>query len=57
MHYASELKEYLYLPHPAIQGWGFKSIAQRFALDKLHPNSHLYTASEWVANFLEKTFP
>lgn len=57
LHYASELKEYLYLPHPAIlKAGGFKSIAQRFALDKLHPNSHLYTASEWVANFPGKTF-
>lgn len=38
---------YLYEPNAAIlKSGGFKSVAKAFALQKLHPSSHLYTSSK-----------
>lgn len=51
--YATTIGNYLYEPNTAILKAGaFRSIAQRFHLEKLHPNSHLYTSET-----LERDFP
>ena len=34
----------------------FKSVAQRFGLHKLHPNTHLYTSEEPIPDFPGRTF-
>lgn len=49
--------EYLYRPNTAILKAGaFKTIVQKFQLKKLHPNTHLYTASEIRADFTGKIY-
>ncbi len=49
----SEPLEFIYEPNASILKAGaFKSIAQRYDLYKLHPNTHLYTSSR-----LKKDFP
>ena len=46
-------KKYIYEPNAAVLKAGaFRSVASKYQLDKLHPNSHLYTSDE-----LLKTFP
>ena len=53
----SEPQKYLYEPDGALLKAGaFKSIAERFKIAKLHPNTHLYTAGELVPDFFGKTF-
>lgn len=48
---------YLYEPHAALMKAGaFKLIAQRFGLDKLHPNTHLYTSNQLVPHFPGRAF-
>lgn len=43
------LKTYLYEPNRAImKSGGFDQVSVRFNIDKLHPNSHLYTANELI---------
>lgn len=55
--YAQHIGQYLYEPGPAVLKAGaFKSIATHFALQKLHPNTHLYTTNERVENFPGRTF-
>jgi 16S rRNA G966 N2-methylase RsmD len=55
--YATKVEEYLYEPHAAlIKAGGFKSLGARYRLKKLHPNSHLYTSSEWVKDFPGRIF-
>ena len=56
-------KKYLYEPNSAIMKSGaFNAVATKYSLDKLHPNSHLYT-SENLIDFpgrifeIEKTIP
>ena len=34
----------------------FKSLAQHFRFQKLHPNSHLYTSNEWIPDFPGRSF-
>ena len=42
---AKELGHYLYEPNPAVMKGGcYKILSQRYALKKLHRNSHLYTS-------------
>jgi SAM-dependent methyltransferases related to tRNA (uracil-5-)-methyltransferase len=54
---ASEVKEFLYEPNAAILKAGFyKSIASRFDLEKLSPDSHLYTSSTYIADFPGRRF-
>ncbi len=56
MTYADPLT-YLYEPHAALMKAGaFKLIGQRFGLDKLHPNTHLYTSTGLVPDFPGRTF-
>jgi len=48
----SEPLQYLYVPNNAILKSGaFNSLAERFHVKKLHPNTHLYTSEEKLANF------
>ena len=42
-------KKYLYEPNAAIlKSGGFNEVSAQFKIDKLHPNSHLYTSEELV---------
>jgi hypothetical protein len=55
--YATKVEEYLYEPHTAlIKAGAFKSLGARYGLKKLHPNSHLYTSSEWIKDFPGRIF-
>lgn len=52
----SEPLSYLYIPNNAILKSGaFAEVAQRYCLKKLHPNTHLYTSSELIADFSGRT--
>lgn len=56
-HYAATPGAYLYEPNASImKGGGFKTVAQRYGLEKLHPNSHLYTSDSWVDGFPGRAF-
>lgn len=48
---------YLYEPNASILKAGaFKSVAHRFGLNAIHPNTHLYTSDSLVQNFPGKKF-
>ena len=50
-------KNYIYEPNAAILKAGlFKEIAIDFKLNKLHPNTHLYTSEQLVADFPGRIF-
>ena len=51
LHVAFSLpKKYLYEPNSAIMKSGaFNSVATKYSIDKLHPNSHLYTSDILIA--------
>lgn len=49
--------KYFYLPNNAILKSGaFDLIAQRFSLQKLHPNTHCYTQEKLIQNFPGRIF-
>lgn len=53
----SDPKSYLFEPNAAILKSGaFKTIAARFEISKLHPNTHLYTSDRFIDNFPGRTF-
>ncbi|HEX5170255.1 MAG TPA: SAM-dependent methyltransferase, partial [Cyclobacteriaceae bacterium] len=53
----SEPLTYLYEPNTSILKAGaFKSIAARFGLMKLHPNTHFYTSKDMISSFPGKIF-
>ena len=55
--YTKELGKYLYEPNASILKAGaFRSIAFRYEVKKLHPNSHLYTSDLWIENFPGRSF-
>ncbi len=55
--YAQSIERYLYEPSAAILKAGaFKSVATRFSLKKLHPNSHLYTSDVCIEHFPGRGF-
>ncbi|MFR2068985.1 MAG: THUMP-like domain-containing protein [Bacteroides nordii] len=55
--YTKELGKYLYEPNASILKAGaFRSIASRYEVKKLHPNSHLYTSDLWIENFPGRSF-
>lgn len=55
--YANEIGHFVYEPNASILKAGaYKSIARRFELTKLHPNSHLYTSDQFVADFPGRKF-
>ncbi len=48
---------YIYEPNAAIlKAGGFRSIAIRYDLKKLHPNSHLYTSASFIEDFPGRSF-
>lgn len=50
-------KKYLYEPFAsALKAQVFNSIAQYYKLEKLHPNSHLYTSDNLKQNFFGRSF-
>jgi len=55
--YADNVRKYLYEPNTSIMKVGaFKIVAQQFDLEKLHPNTHLYTSDKLVADFQGRIF-
>jgi hypothetical protein len=55
--YTDEVKTFLYEPGAAVLKAGaFRLISERFGLEKLHPNSHLYTAEHLVEDFPGRVF-
>lgn len=54
---AAGVGRYLYEPNAALLKAGaFRSVAQRFDIDKLHTNSHLYTSNELIEDFPGRRF-
>ncbi len=55
--YTSTLRKYLYEPNASVLKAGaYRITAMRFGLEKLHPNSHLYTSDTLVPDFPGRTF-
>lgn len=55
--YAASVKKYLFEPNAALLKAGaFKLVAVRFGLEKLHPNSHLYTSDQRPPCFPGRVF-
>lgn len=55
--YASNLKSYLYEPNAAIMKAGaYRCLTECFAVEKLHPNTHLYTSEELIEDFPGRRF-
>ena len=55
--YCCEVGKYLYEPNASVQKAGCpKSLSSHYHLDKLHPNSHLYTSNEHIHNFPGRIF-
>jgi 16S rRNA G966 N2-methylase RsmD len=53
----SQPKSFIYEPNAAILKAGaFRSLAGAFAVNKLHPNSHLYTSDELLPDFPGRIF-
>ena len=52
-----EIATYLYEPNSGVlKAGGFKTIARRFELKKLHSNTHLYTSSDFIVDFPGRVF-
>lgn len=55
--YAPKIKRYLYEPNASLMKSGvFKLISQRFVIEKLHVNSHLYTSDNLIPEFPGRVF-
>ena len=55
--YASDMGKYLYEPNSSILKAGaYKSIAYKYGIKKLHPNSHLYTSDQLITDFPGRIF-
>lgn len=55
--YSKEVGKYLYEPNASIQKAGcHNTLSQRFAANKLHPNSQLYTSDELISEFPGRIF-
>jgi 16S rRNA G966 N2-methylase RsmD len=55
--YTSDLKAYLYEPNASwLKSGCYKSVGLRYAVEKLHPDSHLYTSSQYKPNFPGRIF-
>ena len=53
----SSPKVYLYEPNASIMKAGlFKTVANRYNVQKLHPSTHLYTSEELVEDFPGRSF-
>ncbi len=48
----SEPKKYIYIPNNAILKSGsFNLLTEKLKVEKLHPNSHIYTSENYISNF------
>lgn len=55
--FATTIRKYLYEPNASLMKSGaFKLISQRFSIEKLHVNSHLYTSDNLVSDFPGRIF-
>lgn len=55
--YTPLLKTYLYEPNASILKAGaFRSLSYVYKMEKLHPNSHLYTSDQYIADFPGRKF-
>ena len=55
--YTSEVGKFLYEPNASLLKAGaYKLIASHYQLQKLHPDSHLYTTSQLIADFPGRCF-
>lgn len=55
--FTSEIKHYLYEPNVAIlKGGYFGTLVTQFSLEKLHPNSHLFTSEGLMVDFPGRIF-
>jgi hypothetical protein len=55
--YARSLGAYLYEPNASVmKGGAFRRISYIYKVEQLHPNSHLYTSAEEVADFPGRRF-
>lgn len=55
--YSNGVGKYLYEPNASIQKAGCHNVlSHKFGLDKLHPNSQLYTSDELIASFPGRCF-
>ena len=55
--YTSALKAYLYEPNASILKAGaFRSVSSIYNVEKLHPNSHLYTSDAYIPDFPGRKF-
>lgn len=53
----SEVAQYLYEPNASILKAGaFKTVAQKYGVQKISSNTHLYTSQNLITNFPGKTF-
>ncbi len=56
-HYSDIPRAYLYEPGPAVMKAGvFKWISAHYGIEKLHPNTHLYTGDTFIPDFPGRTF-
>lgn len=57
IRYTCNISNYLYEPNAAIQKAGCHgAIARRWNIEKLHPNSHLYTSDKLIEDFPGRIF-
>ncbi|KAA6322245.1 hypothetical protein EZS27_028190, partial [termite gut metagenome] len=55
--YTDTLETFLYEPNASVLKAGaFRSIACRYGINKLHPNSHLYTSNTFIEDFPGRRF-
>lgn len=55
--FSDSIKHYLYEPNSAIQKAGcHNTLSERLEMGKLHPNSQLYTAEKYIAEFPGRIF-
>jgi hypothetical protein len=55
--YTNQLGKYLYEPNASImKACAFRSVAAQYGVEKLHPDSHLYTSESLVADFPGRKF-
>lgn len=54
---APQIGKFLYEPGPAtLKAGAFRTVAEKFRLQKLHPNTHLYTSGQMIEIFPGRTF-
>ncbi len=57
LSYSQKIQAYLYEPNSSIMKAGaYKSISIDYNIEKIHPNSHLYTSNAYVKNFPGRQF-